>query len=68
MDKQGTYELLSIDLGLDKNAIALKMKNPSIDATHIEFVPFEIDSVQGAINWRASEVIDSGDWKPEQLT
>jgi hypothetical protein len=68
IDKQGTYELLEMDLNLSAPARALKMKNPSIDVWHVEFVPPEIDSVQKAINWRAQEVLTEGDWQPGQLT
>ena len=68
LNKQGDYELLQIDLKLSKPGIALKMKNPSIDTWHIEFVPSKIKTVQQAINWRAQEVLITGDWQPEQLT
>ena len=51
----GVYELLEIDLKLDKHAHYLKMKNPSIDTYHLEGVPFECDTVEKALAWRDYE-------------
>ena len=65
LDKKGEYELLSIDLGLQEKGIALKMKNPSIDTWHIEFVPFGIKSCNTALAWRNGLDIYI---EPEQLT
>ena len=64
LDKQGTYELLSIDLGEDVGRWPyLKMLNPSINTWHMECVDREIKTVQEAIVWRnQSELV------PEQLT
>ncbi len=52
LDKKDGYELISLDIG-DKIARPyLKMKNPSIDAIHIEGVPAEIKTVYEALAFR----------------
>ena len=66
--KISQYELLQLDLGLEAGpAHFLKMKNPSIDAIHVEGVPRECMTVQEAHNWRRY-----GDktklWNPTELT
>lgn len=70
LDTQGDYELILIDLGGATGAWPyLKMKNPTIGVWHLECVPRNICTVQEALNWRAGDVLKSGEqWKPEQLT
>jgi len=50
LDKKWGYELL--DLKLDGKTPYLKMRNPSIDAWHLEGVPPDIETVKGALVWR----------------
>ena len=65
LDKQGEYELLSIQLSEDvMDARYLKMKNPSIGIYHIEGV--EGNTVQEALNWRAGNKDEF--WLPVILT
>ena len=54
LDKQGTYELVSLDIGDNRKRPYLKMLNPSscIPVWHIEGVPPDICSVNEAIVWR----------------
>ena len=51
------------------DATYLTMVCPSTGNNHLEGVPSEIDTIQGAINWRAktSEMCDGRDWKPRTL-
>jgi hypothetical protein len=64
LDKQGDYELLSLNLGGATGRWPyLKMKNPSIGVWHMEAVPKGTKKVQEALNWRnQTELV------PEQLT
>lgn len=67
LDKVGNYELYNVQLSETvRNARYLKMSNPSIEAFHIEGV--EGNTVQEALNWRASRLIRNMDWKPSILT
>jgi len=70
LDKRGDYELFSINLGAGAtDARYLKMTNPSISCFHMEGVPPFVDTIQKAINWRASTLIKENEsWKPELLT
>jgi hypothetical protein len=69
IDSRGDYKLIEIEIGNNRKGRALKMKNPSIDTWHVEKVPATIKTVQEAINFRASQVIENGEnWQPEQLT
>ncbi len=53
LDKQGDYELLNLNLGENRIRPYLKMKNPSVEGVyHIEGVPPEIKTVEGALRWR----------------
>jgi len=52
LDVEGDYELFRICLGTNLFGTYLKMKNPSIDAFHMEGVPHEIKTVKDAISWR----------------
>jgi hypothetical protein len=68
VNTQGEYALLSVTLSDDiRDARFLKMKNPSIGVWHVEGVHPSCQTVQEAINWRAS-----GDpqmsWHPTILT
>lgn len=63
LDKQGDYELLSLNLGDGRNRPYLKMKNPSIGVYHIEGVSPDCTSVRDAIIFR-----NGTDEIPEQLT
>lgn len=64
LDKQGDYELLAIDLGGDVGVWPyLKMKNPSIDAWHLECVDRDIKTVAAALEWRNQSSI-----RPDILT
>lgn len=68
-NKEGDYELLSLDLGLPERSKALKMKNPSIGVYHIEWVSKDCHTVQDAINFRKSNLRHhTGDWKPSIIT
>jgi hypothetical protein len=49
------YELLELDLKLEKPTHYLKMLNPSIEEYHLEGVPFECDTIEKALAWRDSE-------------
>jgi hypothetical protein len=67
MSKQGTYELLSIDLSPElRDCRYLKMINPSIGVYHVEGVARECSTVQQALNWRAGDI--NKQWEPAQLT
>src|SRR3990167_223194 len=70
LDKQGDYELLSIDLSdALKDCRFLSMLNPSIKVRHVEGVERECATVEQAISWRAGSLIKKGElWKPIQLT
>ena len=70
IDKQGDYSLLEVDLGKQVgNWRYLKMMNPSIGAWHMECVGRDCNTVQEAINFRASMLKSlKNDWKPEELT
>ena len=64
LDKQGDYELLSINLGGSTGECSyLKMLNPSIGVWHLEAVPPEVDTVAKALAWR-----NQSDLAPIQLT
>jgi hypothetical protein len=68
LDKQGDYELHSIDLGgTTKHWPYLKMLNPSIGVWHIEAVDKACKTVTQALAWRDNEEIDKYQ-KPEVLT
>jgi hypothetical protein len=68
MDTRGDYALLSVPLSDEvKDARYLKMLNPSIGVWHVEAVAPECDTVQHALNWRASQKTNE-QWKPEILT
>jgi hypothetical protein len=68
IDKKGDYELLMLPIPeMKTEAKYLKMKNPSIDAYHMEGVPSDIKTCQEAINWRAFGDV-SIQWTPSQLT
>ena len=69
LDTKGDYELVSIDLGMERRSVGLKMKNPSIGVWHLEFVPFTTKTVQEAINFRAGRLKHhKGNWNPSILT
>lgn len=69
LDEKGDYQLVSIDLGMEKRSVGLKMKNPSIGVWHLEFVPFATRTVQDAINFRKGRLQHHhGDWNPSILT
>ena len=63
LDKQGTYELLNLNLGEKMMRPYLKMTNPSIGTFHIEGVHPNCKTVKEALEWRnqTSEI-------PEVLT
>ena len=64
LDKHGDYELILVDLkGTTGKYPYLKMKNPSIGIWHLECVPQEIKTVEGALSWRNQTTL-----QPEQLT
>jgi hypothetical protein len=68
IDRKGDYELLKLPIPeMETSALYLKMKNPSIDAYHMEGVPPDIKTCQEAINWRAFGDV-SIQWTPSQLT
>jgi len=52
IDAKHGYELITFDIGDKRVRPFLKMKNPSIDAIHIEGVPVEVTTVEGAICYR----------------
>lgn len=53
LDKFGDYELLKIEMGReDRKRVYLRMKNPSIDAYHIEGCPPECKTVKAALCFR----------------
>lgn len=66
LDKEGDYELVSLNLPDKRARPFLKMKNPSIGVYHIEGVPPHIKTVQQAINWRAGD--EEVKWSPSVLT
>jgi len=70
LDTMGGYQLIRIDLGGETGAWPyLKMRNPSIGVWHLECVGRECQTVQQAINFRASRLKTlRGDWQPQQLT
>lgn len=64
LDKQGEYELLSVDLGGSTGKWPyLKMLNPSVGVWHLEAVAKGIATVNEALKWR-----NQSDLLPEQLT
>ena len=52
IDKEGTYELLLLDLKDGRHRPYLKMKNPSIDTWHVEGVHPDCKTVDQALAWR----------------
>jgi hypothetical protein len=54
IDKMGSYELISFDIGDGRQRPWLKMIGPSTGFTHIEGVPTEINTVKNAICFRNS--------------
>ena len=67
LDKVGNYELLSIELLGIKGAKFLKMLNPSMGVWHVEGVHPSCQTVEHAINWRATGNINKS-WNPHTLT
>jgi hypothetical protein len=67
LNTQGDYALIAIDMNHGDPWRFLKMVNPSIGCIHIEAVPRHCETVIHAINWRASQDINS-EWLPSQLT
>ena len=64
LDKQGDYELLSVNLGGETGAWPyLKMLNPSMGVWHLEAVEKDVSTVEQALAWR-----NQSDFTPEQLT
>ncbi len=69
LDKRGDYELLEMNLGLQRPAHALKMLNASVpELWHVEFVQHHCRTVEQALNFRnhlKPELIDDekgADW------
>ena len=68
INKQGTYELLVLDLGDGRKRPYLKMLNPSIGVWHVEGVAPNVKTVQEALNFRngltASQIdeVNGTDW------
>jgi len=56
-EREERYELLSINLGGGLETPALKMSNPSVNATHIEFVGRDCKTVQDALAFRMQQVV-----------
>ena len=52
VDEKDDYQLLELDLQDGRRRPYLKMKNPSIDAVHIEGVHPDIKTVYDALAWR----------------
>lgn len=52
IDKQDEYELILLDLKDERRRPFLKMRNPSVDAWHIEGVHPCLKTVQDALNYR----------------
>ena len=52
VDEKDDYQLLELDLQDGRRRPYLKMKNPSIDAVHIEGVHPDIKAVYDALAWR----------------
>jgi len=68
IEKSDRYELVDMcELFEGINyAPFLLMKNPSIDAVHLEGVHPDCRSIQQAINWRAGNI--NKEWQPIKLT
>lgn len=60
LDKDGTYELITIDIGGGIEHPFLRMINPSTDTTHVESVDRSCRTVQEALLFRSN-------LKPEQI-
>jgi len=52
LDKRGSYELLTFDIGDGRERPYLKMRNPSIKCFHVEGVAPGIKTVNEALKWR----------------
>lgn len=52
IDKQGTYELLVLQLDDSRNQVYLKMLNPSIGTWHVEGVHPSCRTIAEALHWR----------------
>lgn len=65
IDKDETYELLLLDLGDNRQRPFLKMKNPSIDAIHVEGVPPGTTKIVDALAYRNG--FDLGSWTPPEV-
>jgi len=52
IDKDGSYELISLDLGEKSFRPYLKMINPSTGSIHIEGVHPDCKTVKAALEWR----------------
>jgi len=69
LEKNGNYELLSIELSSEiRDARYLKMLNPSIQTFHIEGVGPNCKTIAEAINWRQEHIFGEKDWNPSQLS
>lgn len=58
VDKQGSYELVDLDLGDNRRRPYLKMLNPSTGEVHVEGVPPGTVSVEAALAWRNGARLD----------
>ncbi len=65
IDKDDTYELVILDLDDDRQRPFLKMRNPSIDAIHVEGVPPDIRTIVDALAWRNG--FNLGGWIPPEV-
>lgn len=66
IDTSGDYELVDLKITDRATGRYLKMRNPSIDAVHLEGVPNEVKTVAEALAWRDE---DEGAYdQPIQLT
>jgi len=65
LDKDDNYELITLNIGDGRHRPYLKMKNPSVEAIHIEGVHPDCKTVKEALTWRNSLT----SWtEPEALT
>lgn len=72
IDKKDGYELIEMDITEGETGRFLQMKNPSIDAIHIEGVPDTVRTVEEALYFRNQNILKAIGYEkwiaPKQLT
>ncbi len=68
IDEEGDYSLYAMRV-LGERRVYLRMKNPSIGTWHMEAVHPNCETIQQALNWRATGNTDPDEsWNPKEIT